>query len=519
MKLDGDQLLKRFKKAQSARSNWEDMWQDVYDYCLPAREGFYMTVPGEERTDMIYDQTALVALFEFVSRMQQGTIPAHQTWWRFEPGPEITDPRQRRSLQAELDEVTSFIWDTVLNSNFANESQESLADLAVGWSTMTVNDGVDGKLLSFKTIPQSHVYWDTGPFKDVDGVFRIRESVKIHDLKTMFGMDAKISQDLAGKAKSNPDATTDLIEACYRDWKDLSKPRYYYQVLAVEDKSFVIDTEEEGLGSRPYVTPRWTVAAGECYGRGPLVMALPAIRTVNLVQEMILEHGQMAISGLWQIDDDGTIAIDNVEIVPGAVYARPPDSRGLERTDAAGNFNIGDIVIQQQQDAIRQALFAQNFGSLEKTPRSALEVEARIQNLAEQVAGPSARIKAEMTDPLLQRIVYRLTRAGKIEMPRVDGREVRIIAKSPLARAQRFDDIERIRGFAGDVISILGPQASQLYINQDGVIAELQEKWEVPERIVRPEDERQEMANQIAEAATEAQPESGGALPAQATIQ
>ena len=43
--------------------------------------------------------------------------------------------------------------------------------------------------------------------------------------------------------------------------------------------------------------------------------------------------------------------------------------------------------------------------------------------------------------------------AGILEMPQVDGRAVRVVAKSPLARAQKFEEIERIRGFAGDVIT------------------------------------------------------------------
>jgi hypothetical protein len=277
----------------------------------------------------------------------------------------------------------------------------------------------------------------------------------------------------------------------------------------------VIDNEERGLGARPYCTPRWAVAAGETYGRGPLVSALPAIRTTNLVTEMILENAQMSISGMWQVDDDGTINVDNVEIVPGAVYARPPDSRGLERTDSPSNFNVADIILSQQQENIRKALFAQNLGPLDQTPRSATEIQARMQDLAEQTAGPSARMKAELTDKMIQRIVWLLTRQGVLEMPQVDGRAVRIIAKSPLARAQKFEEIERIRGFAGDVIGMVGPEGGQLYLNHDELVDELQRKWEVPQDLVRPEGARKKLLGEISEAASQSQ---AGGLPAQAQI-
>lgn len=515
MKLDGDALLKRFKKAKEGRTQWEDLWQDIYDYTMPAREGFYEAVPGEERTEEIFDETALVALSEFVSRIQQGVIPSHLMWFRFEPGPEIPE-RERAALQEQLDAVTRFVWEAIVNSNFVNEAQEVINDLAVGWSDLIVDDGIDGKLLSFKCIPQAQCFWDTGgPNKEVDGVFRVREKIRIKDIPLIWP-DAKLSDVLRGKAESNPDAMTNLVEASYRDWSKKDTPTYYYQVVAGEDKSLVIDNMERGLGARPHITPRWRCAAGEVYGRGPLIEALPAIRTVNLVTEMVLENAQMAISGIWQVDDDGTINVDNVEIVPGAVYARDPESRGLEQTRIDGTqFNVADIVLANQQENIRKALFAENLGPLDQTPRSATEINARMQTLGEQTAGPSGRIKVEWLDRMLQRIIWLFKRAGILEMPRLDGREVRVVMKSPIARAQKFEEIERIRGFAGDVLGILGPQAAQLYIDQDSVVQQLQEKWEVPQSSVRSEGEREEVMRGMAEAAATAQP---GGLPAQTEI-
>lgn len=515
MRLDGEQLLKRFAKAKSSRGNWEDLWEDIYDYTMPAREGFYYSVPGEERTDRIFDETALVALADFVSIMQAGTVPPNEKWFRLEPGPEVP-PSQRAELQAQLDLITDFIWDAISNSNFAVEAQEVLNDLGVGWSTLIVEDGIDGKLLNFKCVPQCHCYWDTGgKFKQIDGVFRVRTNVRIAELTTIWP-DATISKQLQGKMKSDPDCKTNLVEASYRDWK-ADTPTYYYQVVATEDKSLVVDDVETGLGARPYLTPRWAVSAGEVYGRGPLVNALPAIRTVNTVTEMILENAQMAISGLWQVDDDSTINVHNVEIVPGAVYPRPADSRGLERTDSPANFNVADLVLANEQENIRRALYAQNLGPLDKTPRSATEIAERVRDRAEETSGPSARQKAEWIDPMIQRIVWLFTRRGILEMPRLDGRQVRVVSKSPFARAVRFEEIDRMRGFAGDVIGILGPQIGQVYLNGDELVDELREKWEVPTGLVRDEREREEVGRQVSDMLQEGGTAPGG-LPAQAPI-
>jgi hypothetical protein len=138
-----------------------------------------------------------------------------------------------------------------------------------------------------------------------------------------------------------------------------------------------------------------------------------------------------------------------------------------------------------------------------------------MQDLAEQTTGPSGRLKSEWLDRMYQRIVWLFTRRGILEMPKLDGRQVRVIAKGPLARAQKFEEIERIRGFAGDVISMLGPQAGQLYLNHDVLVDDLQSRWEVSQKMVRPQAEREQMLEGMAQAA---QGQQGGGLPAQAQI-
>lgn len=512
MKLDGPSLLKRFGKAKSARSNWETLWDEIYEYCLPAREGFYASVPGEERANVIYDMTALNATAEFSSRLQSGMTPPFQPWFRFEAGYEVVG-KDAKALNRELVAVSSAVWEVLSNSNFFTESQELVTDLAVGWGTQIIEDGRDSNLVNFKTVPQAHTYWDCGPFGYVDGVFRVRQNVPIKDLEVMF-KGAKLSEELQRKLAGDEKATTHLVEACYRDWTTRSVERYYYQIVANEDKSLIVDDTFTGIGSRPFVTPRWNVAAGETYGRGPLVNALPAIRTVNLVQELVLMNGQMAIAGIWQIDDDGTLNIDNIEIVPGAVYTRAADSRGLERTDPGGRFDVSDLIIANLQADIKMALLAENLGSLERTPRSATEVQARLQNIAEQIGGAYGRLQSEWITPMLQRVVYLLKRQGRLEIPKIDGREVRVVQKSPLARAQRFEEVERIRGFAADLINILGPQIGMAKINSETLGDELVKNWEVNPELLRDENELKEMLSNTAEAVGSMGEEQGAPLQA-----
>ena len=70
----------------------------------------------------------------------------------------------------------------------------------------------------------------------------------------------------------------------------------------------------KGVGSNPFIAFRWSKASGEIYGRGPAINALSAIKTCNLTIELILENAQMAISGIYQIDDDGVINVDTINL-------------------------------------------------------------------------------------------------------------------------------------------------------------------------------------------------------------
>lgn len=503
MKLNVEALLRRFQKAKTHRDQFASMWQDIYDYTMPSRQGFYSMTVGDERSEIIYDETALVALDDFTSAMQQGMTPQFEQWFRLEPGEDIPDAARGR-MQSELDEVGRYIWEMIAASNFGTEGQEVYTDMGLGWSCQLIEEGRDASPLKFKTIPQCHSYFDSGPFGSVDGVFRVRNNVKISEIRTLYPK-AKLSDTLQGKMQGNPDATTNLVEATYRDWDVQETETYCYQVVETEGKTLLIEEEFRGEGSKPFITPRWSVAAGEAYGRGPLVRALPAIRTVNLVTEMILENAQMAISGIWQIEDDGSINTDTVEIVPGALYPKGPDSAGLENIAQAGNFNVADLIIANQQENIRRALFAEDSGGdISKTPRSALEVGDRRRRLANRIGGSFGRMIYEYSDPVVRRVVYLLKKQGKLELPKLDGREIKIVSRSPLARAQRLDDIDRLRGFVSDLAAMLGdPRLLPAYVDDERLASELQQSYEVPYDLLRTRDDREEKLGAIMSAMQE----------------
>ena len=50
----------------------------------------------------------------------------------------------------------------------------------------------------------------------------------------------------------------------------------------------------------------------------------------------------MAISGIYQMDDDGVVNVDTINLVPGTVIPKAPNSQGLQPIRAAGNFDVAN---------------------------------------------------------------------------------------------------------------------------------------------------------------------------------
>jgi hypothetical protein len=124
---------------------------------------------------------------------------------------------------------------------------------------------------------------------------------------------------------------------------------------------------------------------------------------------------------------------------------------------------------------------------------SATEVVARQEALARRIGAPFGRLKTEKVFPAVRRVVHLLQRAGRIELPRVDGRMVALQPVSPLARAQRMEDIGTIDRFLEQLGLRYGPQMVAMITKPEETAAKLGELYGVPPSIVRTEMERQQM--------------------------
>lgn len=491
--------LSKYSKAKSLRENFVPLFEECYEYSLPQRESFYAESIGQRRDDKIFDETAVVGVQEFASRLQQGLVPNFARWADFTAGSEVPK-EQKDEINNELDEVTDYVFEVIQNSNFGQEVHESFMDLAVGTGVLNVAEGDALHPVVFSAIPLPHVVLDTGPDDNIDHVYRERQ-VRYSDIPNMYPK-SEITDKLQNKISNSPDERTKILEIVCRDYNVKNEDAFLFYAIETNTKEVIKTDIYRGVGSNPFICFRWSKCSGEVYGRGPLINALSAIKTTNLTIELILENAQMAISGIYQMDDDGVINPDTINLVPGTVIPKAPNSMGLQPVKAAGSFDVANLVLSDMRLNIKRALYNDMLGNPDRTPASATEVAERMADLSRRIGSAFGRLQAELVQPVLQRVVYILKKQGRIELPTINGREVKVRSVSPLAQAQANQDISSVARFLELVQGRFGPELTNILINSEETAAYLAKKFGVPDNLIRDLEERKQlvaMAQQMAQ--------------------
>lgn len=477
-------VLDRYKKAKSRWMSWSDLWEEIYDYVLPHRESFFKESHAARRTESIYDETAVVGLPKFASRLQLGFFPPNGRAFRLAAGPEFPKEMMSPSLQEELDRITDLLHEGLRNSNFNAEMHEGLQDLGIGTMNLLAEEGRFQGDLHFTSVPPTNLALLPGRMDGVSDWFRWNDNMDITEVKHRYPK-AKYSEKMLSEQGKNPKRKTKIIEATVYDEQDKFKDEYTYYLISETDNEILIKERLKGRGSSPWITTRWSKSGFEVWGRGPVLQAMPAIKTLNLTVQLILENAEMAIAGSYVYDDDGVFNPDNITIQPGTFIPRSPGS-SIESLQSAGRFDVAQLVLDDMRRNVRKALFIDELDSRPnaRTPLSATEVSERLADVARDMGAVAGRMQKEFLQPLVERVVHIYTKQGLIDIPKVDGRELRIVPVSPLLRAQDQQDVSDFVRFQQTVASTFGPDITPVLYNQEEVIRFLAQKFGIKEELL-----------------------------------
>jgi len=503
-----EQVIKRHELAQRRKDNWRQIYEDCYEFALPQRnlyDGYYEGggSPGQNKMVRVFDSTAINATQRFANRIQSGLFPPYGRWCRLEPGPEIPEEQQLEA-QAVLDIYSDKMFSVLRQSNFDLAMGEFLMDLSVGTAVMLIQPGDEINPIRFTAVPQYLVAIEEGAHGRVDNVYR-RMRLKAEAIKQHW-VDAEIPPRLQRMIDEKPTEEIELLEATVLD---VQRGDYDYMVIWPEGKASLV---ERKMKSSPWIVARFMKVAGEVYGRGPLVTALPDIKTLNKTLELLLKNASLSIAGVYTAADDGVLNPQTIRITPGAIIpvARNggPQGESLKQLPRSGDFNVSQIVINDLRMNIKKILLDDTLPPDNMSARSATEIAERMKELAQNLGSAFGRLITETMVPMVSRILYVMDERGMIEMPlRVNGLEVKVSPVSPIAQAQNMGDIERITQWV-QLSSALGPEGQMA--PRMGAIADfVADKLGVPAELRTSPQEREQMMEQAAQMAQMAAQEEG----------
>lgn len=491
-----EQLLKRADKAWERKVNWDDTYRDAYKFALPQRDLYDRPRPGQVKGDEVFDSTAVTATARFANRMQSGLTPPFRKWAALKPGP-LVPPDRKDELAKQLEEITEKLFAVIDISNFNTAINEFYLDLCAGTAVMFVEEGDDKTPVYFHAAPQIQVALEEGPRGRVDGVFR-KHKIAARNIEKQW-RDAKLPTALAEKVRDNPDTEIVLKEATFYD---SDQDGYLYDVLWPDNKESIL-RKRRVYAENPWIVTRWIKAANEVQGRGPLLYALPDIKTLNKLVELILKNASLDVSGVYTAVDDGVVNPHHVRFVPGAVIpvGRNGGSLGpsLAPLPRSGDFDVAQLEREDLRMGIKKALFDNTLPRDAGPVRSATEILERTRELADDIGAAFGRLMLELVQPLIQRVMGIMFRKGLIETDvKITGSLVQVQVVSPLAMQQNTEEVKTVFDWL-QLIAGMGPEMMLLGAKVENVPSWAGRKLGVPEKLMRDETERDAMQAQIAE--------------------
>ena len=489
------ETLKRFAQAAARKQGWAQTYEDALRYAAPQRNTFEIARKGDARdgSGEVYDSTALIAMQKFAANLQSSLVPPFRSWVRLVAGPQIPDD-VKPVLNTALEEIRQVMFTHLHMSNFDTQIAESFLDLAVGTGALLVQPGRGAQALQFVAVPLSQLSLEEGANGQLDGVFR-RYRLPVRAIEGTWE-DAVLTPKMHKLLADQPDAEVTLIEATiphtimqYNPAIDAEEPTegYLYSVVAADEQATLL---QRPMRSSPWVIFRYGTLPGEIYGRGPLLSALPDIKTLNKTKELILKNASLAVAGAYTVADDGVININTVKIRPGALI--PVSSNGgaggptLAPLPRSGDFNIAELVVQDLQASINDALMANVFGAVDAPARSATEMAIRQQELARRMGSAFGRLQYELIAPLLRRILHVLEEQGLVDLSRftLDGKGIAIVHQSPVATAHDNEELANILRYADFLAETLGREHPLVVAQAQNLAERVGELMNIPPQLV-----------------------------------
>lgn len=503
---DAKELIKRAQRARDRRQPWNTILADAFRYAGPELDSGFQQIGstvGAQRPDrQVYDSTAYQAARDAADQVRMILTP---------PNTRFLDARVDQNSEAAqfadlLDEAMDTFFSHLNASDFQAVVGAAYHQAQITAGCLQVTEAAAGSISAFDitAVPLAEIYPEQAVDPGRQTIWRIRRLPVALIEEQWPGVN--IPPRLAERRRDDGTATVEIIEGAVWQMQERS---FRYVVLWPDDDGHLLFEQEQNTS--PWIYGGYSRTPGEVLSRGPVLAVLPDIRTLDKAVELLLKNASIAVTGIWQADDDGVINPSTIRLVPGAIIPKAVGSAGLQPLRMPGNFDVSQLVISELRARIRYAIMRREMPNLAKShvttnaiDREALEVELlRVPGLLV--------LWRELVVPLFRRCLDILVRRGEV-FDLVDriGRDVHVIAVSPWMKMQEMAQIND-EAQAISLAAAVSPGTVSVVIDLPAWQADVVRRLGVPEKFIRqPDDIAESLQAQEQAAAVERTAEAAG---------
>jgi Bacteriophage head to tail connecting protein len=499
-------VLQRWSELLSQRTMHDYIWQDLVDMVLPGSADItHVRVPGESRTERLFETTAVQAAQTLAASLMGAiTNPAIQ-WFRLRfREDDLSDNQEVATWLNACDEIMASAYNA---SNFYQAAHTFYLNLAVFgtaamYSCSTERLGHKGSreaYLRFQTLPTGHYVIAENYLGKVDTLIRSFDLTP-RQARQQFG-EVALSRDLRLQAADprHMDVPKRFLHAVYpreltRQGGIGNKKMPYEELYLELDSRHVC--WESGYEEFPFLVARWETLGTSPWGFGPGHIALPDVRTINTLRELMLLQLQLWVQPPLMQMEEAVIGSISLESLAVNVITREDALRPLDLT---GRPDLVKLEEEALKKAIRESFYADALTGLppaDATTMTAYEVAQRIEQM-QRLMGPAfTRLLSEMLDPLADRTFGLLWRAGVlppvprpvVEAARRNRGQLDVEYEGPLARAQRGVEVKAIGeslAVAGQIVGLTQKMDILDNLDLDGFWREVAKANGTPRHLIR----------------------------------
>ncbi len=505
------------KKAEGALLRWGDLeqeqrlwltlWQELADFIQPRKGNIaFKRSSAQQQTDRMFDSTAPHANELLAASMQGSLTSAAFRWFSLRlKGVELS---RDHKVNEDLEWCSNDMFDAYNDSNFASETHEIYLDApCFGTAAILIEERQPTRLqpggaLRFTALPPGSFGIDEDEDGYVDTVFR-KFSLSARAAATAYGKD-KVGKQILAALSHNSNQKFPFLHAVYprtdvplrMGSRALPATKLPYGSLTIDMEGHCV-VRESGYHEPAIMVPRWTKTSGEVYGRGPGIIALPDIKTLNKAIELKLKAWAKVVDPPMMVRDEGVVG--NVQFrSAGITYVRDMDAiKAL--TELGGNLNIADMEEDKLRKSIQRMFYSDQLQMQDGGPQmTAYETQVRFE-LMQRVLGPTlGRMNVEWLNPCTNRVFWIRLRASAKNSPyrRIqawcaqNNLALEVEYEGPLAKAQRLAESTAMQRYFQIILPLTQTNPEIMdNIDMDYVAREHAESVGTPAKMLRPKDE------------------------------